>query len=414
MKKKILIIGAGAQGNVISGVLGKAEDVGSITLGDIDVARAREVAEFVDTGKIEAIRIDAANLEEVASLMKSGGYDLVVNATLTDFNRNIIQAAVDAKIHYLDMASDEYLQAETSETVQEEFLVEQLEWAEAFVDTGRVGLILAGGDSGLSNIMCREAADELDEIDSIAIKDFGAVDCDVPVALWSAESYCDDSAARAIYWEDGQHKYAEPFTGAEMYDFPPPLNRTGKVVYHLHEEPITIPRFIGKPVKYCDFKLGEPDIDMWEFLIKQLGLWDREPMNIGGGKVSARDVLIRKLPRTLTPKECVELVRENRLKSQSMVVVDVKGRKAGKNLHYKLWTDGPDAAKACGLIPGTNDVSWLTSVPASILSLMIVRGQIKKAGVYPCEALGREEREIVFRGIREWELKVHKQVTEIS
>ena len=45
---------------------------------------------------------------------------------------------------------------------------------------------------------------------------------------------------------------------------------------------------------------------------------------------------------------------------------------------------------------------------------MIVRGQIKKAGVYPCEALGREEREIVFRGIREWELKVHKQVTEIS
>ena len=414
MKKKALIIGAGAQGNVISGVLGKAEDVGSITLDDIDMARAREVAEFVNPGKIEAVLIDAANLEEMTSLMKSGGYDLVVNATLTDFNRCIIQAAVDAKTNYLDMASDEYLQARTPETVQKEFLVEQLEWADAFADAGRLGLILAGGDSGLSNIMCREAADELDEIDYIGIKDFGAVDCDVPVALWSAESYCDDSAARAIYWEDGQHKYAEPFTGAEMYDFPPPLNRTGKVVYHLHEEPITIPRFIGKPVKYCDFKLGEPDIDTWEFLINQLGLWDREPMNIGGGEVSARDVLIRKLPRTLTPKECVELVRENRLKSQSMVVVDVKGRKAGKNLHFKLWTDGPDAAKACGLIPGTNDVSWLTSVPASILSLMIVRGQIKKPGVYPCEALDREEREIVFSGIREWELVVHKQVTEIA
>ena len=414
MMKKVLIIGAGAQGNVISGVLGKAEDVGSITIGDIDVARASEVAEFVNPDKIEAILIDAANIDEMTSLMKNGGYDLVVNATLTDFNRCIIQAAVDAKTNYLDMASDEYLQAKTPETVQKEFLVEQLEWADAFADAGRVGLILAGGDSGLSNIMCREAADEFDEIDYIGIKDFGAVECDVPVALWSAESYCDDSAMRAIYWEDGQHKYAEPFTGAEMYDFPPPLNRTGKVVYHLHEEPITIPRFIGKPVKYCDFKLGEPDIDMWEFLINQLGLWDREPMNIGGGKVSARDVLKRKLPRTLTPKECVELVRENRLKSQSMVVVDVKGRKAGKNLHIKLWTDGPDAAKACGLIPGTNDVSWLTSVPASILSLMIVRGQIKKAGVYPCETLDREEREIVFSGIREWELVVHKQVTEIA
>jgi len=53
-------------------------------------------------------------------------------------------------------------------------------------------------------------------------------------------------------------------------------------------------------------------------------------------------------------------------------------------------------------------------VPASILSLMIARGQIKKTGVYPCEPLDREEREIVLSGIREWELKVHKQVTEIA
>jgi hypothetical protein len=51
---------------------------------------------------------------------------------------------------------------------------------------------------------------------------------------------------------------------------------------------------------------------------------------------------------------------------------------------------------------------------ASILSLMIVRGQLKKTGVYPCETLDREEREIVFSGIREWELEVHEQVTEIA
>ena len=413
MKKKVLIIGAGAQGNVISGVLSEEEDVESVVLGDIDVERARGVAEFVDPEKIEGVRIDASNVEEMTSLIASGNYDLVVNATLTDFNRSIIQAAVNAKTNYLDMASDEYLQASTPETVQEEFLVEQLEWAKAFEEIGRIGLILAGADSGLSNIMCREAADELDEIDYIGIKDFGVVDCDVPVALWSFESYLDDSAAKAIYWEDGQHKYAEPFSGAETYDFPPPLNRTGKVVYHLHEEPITIPRFIGKPVKYCDFKLGEPDIDMWEFLINQLGMMDREPMDIQGAKVSARDMFIRHAPRTLTPKECVELVRENRLKSQCMITADVKGRKAGKSVHFKFWTDGPDVAKACKLIPGANDVSWITSVPASILSLMILRGQLKKTGVYPCETLDREEREIVFNGIREWQITVRKQVTEI-
>ena len=99
MKKNVLIIGAGAQGNVISGVLSEAEDVGNIVLGDIDAARAREVAEFVNPDRIEGIRVDASNVEEMTSLITSGNHDLVVNATLTDFNRSILQAAVNARVH---------------------------------------------------------------------------------------------------------------------------------------------------------------------------------------------------------------------------------------------------------------------------------------------------------------------------
>jgi hypothetical protein len=131
-------------------VLGKAEDIGHVSLGDIDLERAREVTEFVHPDKIEALRVDASNVEEMTSLMKSGDYNLMVNATLTDFNRSIIQAAVNAKIHYLDMASDEYFEASTPESVQLEFLVEQLEWAKEFEDAGRMGVILAGGDAGLA------------------------------------------------------------------------------------------------------------------------------------------------------------------------------------------------------------------------------------------------------------------------
>ena len=140
MKNRILIIGAGAQGNVVSGVLGKAEDVGGITLGDIDLERAREVAAFVDPDKIEVIRIDASNVEEMTSLMKSGDYDLVVNATLTDFNRSVVQAAVNAKIHYLDMASHEYSLGAASEVGWGVFLAR---WNVLFV--ALAVLLLAGG-----------------------------------------------------------------------------------------------------------------------------------------------------------------------------------------------------------------------------------------------------------------------------
>ncbi len=42
---------------------------------------------------------------------------------------------------------------------------------------------------------------------------------------------------------------------------------------------------------------------------------------------------------------------------------------------------------------------------------MILRGQIKRTGVFPCEVLNEEERKIFFEGIKEWDVIVHKQVT---
>jgi saccharopine dehydrogenase-like NADP-dependent oxidoreductase len=309
------------------------------------------------------------------------------------------------------MASYEMLQSSTEETVQEEFLVEQLEFAKDFEEAGLKALILAGGDSGLVNIMAREAVDQLDEIDYIGIKDYGIVDCDEPVGLWSLTTYLEDCADEGVYWEDGQYKRAPVFSGEEEYYFPPPLDHRGKVYYHTHEEPITIPKFIGKPVKYCDFKLGDPSSEIWRFMIEGLGLMDTEPIEVKGVSVSPRDVLFKKLPPTLSPKKCVDMVKNNKIMSRLQLAVDVKGSKGDDYLHYKMWTDSPNIVQACATIPGTNDVSWITSVPASILSLMLLRDQIKHVGVFPCEVLDREERETFFSGIKAWEIKIHTQVT---
>ncbi|GAH31900.1 unnamed protein product, partial [marine sediment metagenome] len=47
----------------------------------------------------------------------------------------------------------------------------------------------------------------------------------------------------------------------------------------------------------------------------------------------------------------------------------------------------------------------------SVLVLMILRGQIKRTGVFPCEVLNAEERKIFFEGIKEWDVIIHKQIT---
>jgi saccharopine dehydrogenase-like NADP-dependent oxidoreductase len=405
--KKVIIVGAGAQGNVIAGILARAEEVSKIMLVDLDVERAAEVAEYLNSDKIQVGKVDASDKNQLVGLFKKDDYDLVVNATLMTFNRQIIEASLEVGSHYIDMASDEFL----PEKDGKQYLTEQFEYAEEFEKKGLMANILAGGDSGLVNVMAKEAVDELDEVDYIGIKDYGVVTCDEPVAMWSFQTYLEDCADKAIYWEDGEYKWAEPFTGEEEYYFPAPLNLTGKVFYHNHEEPLTIPQFIGKPVKYVDFKMGDPDSATWEFLLGGLKLMDEEPVDVKGCKVSVKDVFCKQLPKTLTPKKCIDLVKEKKIQSQAVLAVDVKGTKAGKKLHYKMWTDSPNIEKACSMIPGTSDVSWITSVPASILSLMILRGQIKRTGVFPCEVLNKEERKLFFEGIKEWEVTIHKQIT---
>jgi saccharopine dehydrogenase-like NADP-dependent oxidoreductase len=164
-------------------------------------------------------------------------------------------------------------------------------------------------------------------------------------------------------------------------------------------------------VKYCDFKLGDPSSDLWRFLIEGLGMMDTEPIDVKGVKVSPKDLFLKKLPPTLAPKKCVDMVKNKKIMSRLQLAVDVKGRAGDERRHYKMCTDSPNIVQACEKIPGTNDVSWITSVPASILSLMLLRGQINHDGVFPCEVLDKEERDIFFAGIKKWDVKIHTQIT---
>jgi saccharopine dehydrogenase-like NADP-dependent oxidoreductase len=159
--KKVIIVGAGAQGNVIAGILAKAPEVGKIMLVDLDLGRAQEVARYLNSDKIEVGGADASNKDELVELFKQDAYDLVVNATLMAFNRQIIEASLEAGSHYIDMASDEFL----PEKDGKQYPVEQFEYAEEFEKQGLMANILAGGDAGLVNVMAREAVDELDEVD---------------------------------------------------------------------------------------------------------------------------------------------------------------------------------------------------------------------------------------------------------
>ncbi|MCD6599877.1 MAG: saccharopine dehydrogenase NADP-binding domain-containing protein [Dehalococcoidia bacterium] len=404
--KKVLIIGAGAQGAVISWVLSRTDDVNEIVLGDIDPSRMNEIVETNKSKKLKTGKIDASNTNNMMAFMKDGEFDLVVNATLPAFNDNIMEACYGAKVNYLDMAGNGSFPGGNKNIP-----TDQLQYAKKWEDASIKALILAGSDSGTTDIMAKEAVDELDEIDSIRIKDYAITESEKPVVLWQPQTYLEDLSSNAVIWDNG-YKEMAPFTGEEEYDFPMPIGVKGKVYYHSHEEPLTIPKFVGKPVKYVDFKMGEPASMLWKSII-DLKLMSEELIDVDGKKIAPSEVFLKLLPPTPKAKELVEMIRNGELLSRLILTVDVYGKKADKDLHYQLWTEGPSATAACERIPGASDISYATAVSAAQFSIMMLRDQVKHIGVFPPEVFDKEERETYYKIMNDWGIKIHKKVEMI-
>lgn len=391
-RHEVLVLGAGAQGNVVATLLARAGDVSRIVLADLDAARAAETAASIGSDKVRTARVDVTAVEATAALMRDGGFDVVVNVAPPQFIPQAMHAALLAERNYLDLSSVALYEIDG-------LPYEQRQEADAWERSGRLALINAGSAPGLTNIMARDAADRLDEVERIAIKDYALTEGEGYVPLWIPSVYAIDCATEPYVWEDGAPRRVPIFSGEEIYDFPAPLGVRGKVYLHAHEEPVTIPLHLGRPVRHCDYKIGEPDIDAWRFMVERLRLMDAAPVALGGGSVSPRDLLLKVLPPTPSPQRLMQLVREGRIASRSMLVVEVTGRRGGAPVRIQTFTEAPDLRESCAIVPGASDISLVTSAPAAVFTLMILRGQIPRRGVVLPESLDVGTRALLREGI---------------
>ncbi len=98
---KIAVVGAGAMGRWAVKELGISPDVSKIVVGDIDEARAHDVADSFGEGKARAVRVDASDPDSVTAAIDGCG--AMVNATQHFFNLTVMGAAAKAGVHYTDM-----------------------------------------------------------------------------------------------------------------------------------------------------------------------------------------------------------------------------------------------------------------------------------------------------------------------
>ena len=109
---------------------------------------------------------------------------------------------------------------------------------------------------------------------------------------WSPEIALMDYHDPAPILEDGVIVFPPPFSEMEDYDFPSPVGNV-LISQHCHEEAVLMGRFIGKGLKYCDFKYP---FDPIAAALVEMGFANEEKIDVKGMSVSPLDVIAAMVP----------------------------------------------------------------------------------------------------------------------
>lgn len=365
----ITIIGAGAVSYVLTRLLTRSPRVKRLVCASRNAQRA---AEHVDSRhrKITMRTVDAGSVSSVARVAR--GTDMIVNASLPEFNVNIMQAAMRIRANYLDLAS------ELTDLKEPE----QLYLNESFRKRRLIGLINAGISPGLTNLLVAEAADKLDEVHDVRIRLLEDQESDQPILAWSPEGAVDAVTSRPLIRRRGSFALTKALANPETVAFPKPWGRK-RVVSIYGDEVATVPRYI--PVPNMDYKSGGSDIE---------GLMHNKHASHGI------------LP---TPRELERLRAEGKIGEARLVArVVVSGTRTGKKQTICYTVVPPPMKKICRWFPGATYVSYPTAVCAAAFILLLP--SLRRFGVYPPEALQKKERARVLAYVSRRGLSVTKRL----
>ena len=269
-------------------------DITSIRVCDMDAdVIGRFIAELSDSRLVS----HPLNVKDSIQLKVAlDGADLCINSvpTLAGLQMTIFEAALDAHVPYIDLGGLGV------------YTVKQKEWHERFVVAGVTAVLSTGADPGMSNVLCRAVANELDSIDKINLYWAATVvgpENPVLIPPYSVSTVLAEYAYPSTQFFDGKHIECEPMTGIEFLELPEPWGRT-EFMYSPHSEQLTVPLAKGikeKGIQEFTWKLHLPhrEHEAWIGLVKAgFGDFD-DPVEINGVQVKPLDVLNATINRNI-------------------------------------------------------------------------------------------------------------------
>ncbi|SUZ63159.1 uncharacterized protein METZ01_LOCUS16013 [marine metagenome] len=293
---KFLVLGAGAQGSACAFELLQRPEVDRVVLADLDVNEPRPFLKHFLGGALELLTLDATDEVAVRSALES--VDGVASALPYYFNLDMTRLAIESKANFCDLGGNTEIVDQ-----QRKMTVEAQERDVSVVPD-------CGLAPGMVNILAQGGIDALDETESVKIYVGGLPQVPEPPLnyqlVYSLEGVLDYYTTPVLVLEGGEVIDKEPLTGVETVTF----EALGELEAFLTAGGISrmpyryrglIPSMSYKTLRYpghCELMKS----------MRNLGLMDLDPVEIGGASVVPRNLLIKVLDTKLRKPSGKDLV----------------------------------------------------------------------------------------------------------
>ena len=399
----VVVGGAGAMGRWTVRDLTESEGVDEVVVADLDGSRAREAAGWAaarsgsnGSARVGGVALDAGDGQALRQAFDAA--DVVCNCAVHATNLAVMEACADAGTHYVDLGG-------LFHTTRR-----QLALHDRFVAAGVTAVIGMGGSPGTTNVLAALAGRDLELVEEVEIRlgvaDFAPSSAPVPVP-YAIQTILDEFAAPAMAFRDGRLVEVPAMSEQEELDFPAPVGRV-RVGHTLHSELATLPlHFADRGIRSVSFKVGFPAAFMDKLaLLTALGLADTEPVELPGGRVVPRQLLVHCITTTATmpgPEAAPD--------DAEAIWVRVRGRRAGPSGDPALAPREAQPVERLAECLVRPHPGWQagagqldTGVPPSIVAQFLANGVIDRPGVLAPEDAVPPERYLAELAARTMEV----------
>ncbi|MCK8492590.1 saccharopine dehydrogenase family protein [Spirosoma sp. RP8] len=371
----VLIIGAGGVGSVVAHKCAMNNEVfTNIMLASRTKSKCDRIAAEIQEMHgvtVQTAQVDADVVAEVVSLIRSFNPFLVINVALPYQDLPIMDACLEAGVHYMDTAN-----YEPKDVAKFEY---SWQWAykERFEQAGLMALLGCGFDPGATQVFTAYAnKHHFDRMDYLDIVDCNAGNHGKAFATnFNPEINIREITQPGRYWENGEWVEIPAMSIHKPIDYPEIGPRESYVLYHEELESLVKNFPTLKRARFW-MTFGQAYLTHLEVL-QNVGMTRIDSVKFNGMDIVPLEFLKAVLPAPDT-------LGEN-YTGQTSIGCQIKGVKDGADRTYYIWNNC-DHAETYREVRG-QAVSYTTGVPAMIGAMLIVTGVWLKPGVWNCEEL---------------------------